>query len=429
MKGRFFSTVVWVMVLSFVLVLSIGVAASARTTITFFGWIEAFHPETWKYMTDLFEAENPDIKIESIGVSYEEAERQMVLMVAGGNAPDFAQLDTIMGFKLAAMDALEPLDEFIAPEVQDDIIPSLLDAAKFHGDFVLLPWSPTPYAFFSNIRLLEKAGYSTHPESIAEFEEMAYKVHEVAPYDEAGNRIWGLSIAGKIDIHTPYLLSPWLYNFGGNWFDEEGKSQIHDETGVELLSWLQKLARDGILGPTPVDREMARMIFARDQKVFIGEGPWQRGLWREQSGLGADFDDHWVVSLYPSMEKGEPGMGIVYEHVLGIFRQSDKKEEAARFLEFLITNDDAIKQYYEVEGMLPATNSQWAKELFQEDYAQTFYQQALAGGYVPLSPHVDMQTTLAAFFCEAYQDIIVNQADVQSTLERVSSLFNTLIEY
>lgn len=423
---------VWMLVLSFFIAAAIfntvAFASEETTKLTFFGWITSFEPKTWEYMTSKFEQANPGVKIENIGVSYEEAERQLVLLVAGGNAPDFAQLDTINGFTLAAMQALEPIGNLISKDVQSDINPSLLEAAKYNDELVFIPWAPTPYALFSNKLLLKKAGYSNPPRTIKEFEEMAYKVHEVAPVDEQGNKIWCFSIAGKKDIHIPYLLSPWLYNFGGNWFDDQGMCRINDEAGVKLLTWLQNMAKDGILGPTPVDREMARQIFAKDQMLFIGEGPWQRGLWREQSGLGEEFDNHWIVSTYPSLDDpNKPGMSIVYSHVLGIMRQSKNKELAAKFIEFLITNDDINEYYYNVSGMLPIINSQMERDIFQEEYAQTFVKQMQAGGYIPFSPYKDKQNVFAPFVCEHYQSIIVNYSDVKLTLDKLANQLNTIV--
>ena len=73
-----------------------------------------------------------------------------------------------------------------------------------------------------------------------------------------------------------------------------------------MLTWFKKLYDDTIFGPVPIDRETDRTLFMEGHAGAIGEGPWQRGIWRDRSGQGEKFDAFWMLDTYPT-RNGAPG--------------------------------------------------------------------------------------------------------------------------
>ena len=86
---------------------TLGVAAQAsaqQVTLQFANWASA-EPTTQagiEKVIKMFEAENPDIKIDSQTIAFSEMARQLVLRLRSGNPPDVAQLSGNETFVLAA---------------------------------------------------------------------------------------------------------------------------------------------------------------------------------------------------------------------------------------------------------------------------------------------------------------------------------------
>ena len=89
-----------------------GGSAAADTTITFrFNDPEA--PQM-RQALDVFEQQNPGIKVDMQRVTWADAQQQYLREAAVGTAPDVAQLAQVWPRSFSAAGALRPLDDLIA---------------------------------------------------------------------------------------------------------------------------------------------------------------------------------------------------------------------------------------------------------------------------------------------------------------------------
>src|ERR1700756_4380734 len=89
-----------------------GGAVAADTTITFrFNDPEA--PQM-RQALDVFEQQNPGIKVDMQRVTWADAQQQYLREAAVGSAPDVAQLAQVWPRSFGAAGALRPLDDLIA---------------------------------------------------------------------------------------------------------------------------------------------------------------------------------------------------------------------------------------------------------------------------------------------------------------------------
>ena len=68
--------------------------------------MEGASKETLEEMIGRFEQANPEIKVELIGIPYEQTQQQALIAVAAGNAPDVIQLAAQWAIPLAEMGLL-----------------------------------------------------------------------------------------------------------------------------------------------------------------------------------------------------------------------------------------------------------------------------------------------------------------------------------
>ena len=375
---------------------------------------------------ELVEKKYPNIKLVFQEQTYEETGVQYLLMAQSGDVPDIAYVEQIMSNELTDVDALMDLTPLISEDIIADLPTAIYDACFIEGKgLTSIFWDISPYALFTSSVLSTEAGFSGPPKTLDEFEKMVYAIAELGT-DDAGNKIWGTNIAGKSDIHIPFLLAPWLYNNGAQYFDKTGKAVINSPEAVEVITWFKKMYDDGVYGPIPIDRETNRTLFMEGDLGFIGEGPWQRGIWRDSSGLGEEFDNNWWVAPYPTAD-GTPGSSILHGSSAAIMNGAKHPEEAAKVIEMWVADPEVVLAYGELNGGIPAVKTiQDLPEVQNDTYIRAFIDGIQPGASFPFIEHPSKINELAVEFAKAYESIILNDAPIQETLDDLAEKFDEI---
>lgn len=407
-----------VAVLAFSLLLaSVCLFAAPKTDVTVFGWLTTYA----KPFSEVFKAEvekkYPEINLVFQEAIYEETGTQYLLMAQSGDAPDVAYIELIMSNELSQIDAMEDLSKWISKDIVNDLAPAAYEASLFQGKLTSIMWDISPYSLFTNSKLAKDSGFAKPPRTFQDFEKFMYSLK--GKTDSAGNKIWGTNIAGLEDIHVPFLLSPWLYNYGAQWFDAKGKAAVNSKEAVQLLSWFKKMYDAGIFGPVPIDRETNRTLFMEGHLGVIGEGPWQRGIWRERSGQGEGFDKSWMLDTYPTKD-GKPGKSIMWASSAGIMKAAKHKKEAAKVIEMWVADPAVVLAYGRLNGGIPAVKKiQNMSDVQGDPYRKVFVTAVQAGGKLPMSPYATKINEMGIVFARAFHDIMINNAPIQKTLDKV----------
>ena len=143
------------------------------------------------------------------------AEKIDVIMLAFDQLPFFAQNGQ-----------LQALDEVVDKAYLDSLYPSVKESLYYDNTLYALPRDITSWCTYVNKDVFEKAGVAIPSEdwTMEQFIEVCGKLHEKGVYGFATN--------DYTDV-----LSPWLYLYGGEYFDKE--------TNVSTLS--SKESKEGIL--------------------------------------------------------------------------------------------------------------------------------------------------------------------------------------
>src|SRR5215813_14827102 len=150
----------------FAWLLAAGVAA-ADTTITFrFNDPEA--PQM-RQALDVFEQQNPGIKVDMQRVTWADAQQQYLREAAVGAAPDVAQLAQVWPRSFGAAGALRPVDDLIAKTNigvagWDQYIARDMQQGP-DGKTYAIPFTVDTFAIVYNKDLLKQAGYDEFPKT------------------------------------------------------------------------------------------------------------------------------------------------------------------------------------------------------------------------------------------------------------------------
>ncbi|MCL6087647.1 MAG: sugar ABC transporter substrate-binding protein [Actinobacteria bacterium] len=403
-------------------------AEGEKVQVTIFGWLTSYAKPFSEKFKELVAKKYPNIELVFQESTYEDAGTQYLLKAQSGDVPDVAYCELIMANELGNVGALEDLSQFLDPKVISDLPESVYNSCLFDGKLVSIMWDISPYALFTSSSLATKAGFTKAPRTIDEFKEMALAIGKLGK-DEKGNKIWGTNLAGlENEVHIPFLFSPWLYNMGGNFFDQTtGKATINSKEAVAAVQMFKDLYDEGVFGPVPVARDVNRQVFVQGDVGMIGEGPWQRGLFRDLSGKGEAYDKEWWLDTYPTID-GSPGKSLMWSSNAAIMKGAKHPKEAAKVIEMWVSDPEVVLAYGELNGGIPAVKSiQSLQEVQNDAYRKVFVDEILAGGNLPFAPHATKITELSGLFSKAFLDIILNDAPIQETLDKLNADMDSVV--
>lgn len=307
----------------------------------------------------IFEEQNPNIKIENIPVPFGQISQQAVTMAAGGNPADIIQQEAWMPYELAGMGELENLENYAPKEYLDKVWPSTLEASRYNGELIAVPWSVTPFGFWYNKKLLKEAGIE---EPAADWNELLNHLDILKDYYE-GQNVDALEIFTAAPKYSVIHGWTWMWAFGATPL-ENGRAGIDTPEFKETLSWYRKMVNEGYTTGGWKLREF-RESFAKGELVYAFDGPYVKGI---MSSINPDLteeniNDVYGVAKFPFGERSSTAMSF---HQLAMSNKCADKEAAWKFIEFLTSSSTVIEKYILPMGaILPLkdqVNGEYASE-------------------------------------------------------------------
>ncbi len=326
-------------------------AALADTTITFrFNDPEA--PELRKAL-DVFEQQNPGIKVEMQRVSWADAQQQYLREAAVGEAPDVAQLAFVWPRSFGAAGALLPLDELIAQGKigiagWDDFMARDL-AAGPDGKTYGIPWTTDTFALLYSKELVAAAGYEKFPDSWADLRALSKAIH-----DKTGKTGWGFAAGSCGTPAIWFFLNFYWWSKGEALIDkrEDGSYfvNITPEQIAEGFDYYNQYLKDG-------DNPKSMLSIC-----LWGAPELVEGMVSGDIGIISvpDTVAHQVLTTWSERNPGKPLPFASAPHpkdvngsrtflggrMLGISANSDHVEEAWKLVQFLSLPDPTFTRYY-----------------------------------------------------------------------------------
>jgi multiple sugar transport system substrate-binding protein len=327
----------------------------AVTTVEFVNWVTAEESTRVKVegIIDSFKNDNPGIKVEAVPVGFSDILNKLTVMYNSGDTPDLAQAAGPNIPLLAEMGALASADDVFPQDFQQDLVQSAYDLTMVDGTHYGIPWAPAPVGFWYNKDLMKQAGLDPNnpPETISEFQDVVAKAREALPSDIV---IFGYDTT--VRMFGFEMTYPFLRASGATPFKGDGVNFKTPEI-KKFLQWMRTAVENKYTLPGKKIGEF-RPIAAQGRLLFMFDPSFVKGivLSINEDLTEEEFDNSWGVAPIPSDSQGNH-YTYASDHQLTVFKDSQKKDAAAKLAMYLCNSDYALKNYILDIGYIPATKS------------------------------------------------------------------------
>lgn len=387
------------LVLMLAMVLSLCAVASAgeATTLTFWHtYGDAETPILDDVIIPMFEAANPDIKVEAVRQSGD-FNQMLVTALGTGVVPDVARVDitkTSAYAKLGGIVAMDEIEGFEA--LKSAVLEGPLSTNLWNGHYYGLPLNTNCKAAVVNLESMKALGFEGAP---ATMEEFIAACKEKAP----GEYKLNVSGLGDWDMYTYF----WL--FGGKVTDEgftKASGYLDSQESVAAMKAILQMHDDGVFTIRDVDGTPDAWDGIQSQYAMFFEGPWY------------PFSDAIVPALIPTYN-GRSASVVGGENIV-IFSGSEKKDAAFRFVQFMMSEEIQLT-LLEV-GVIPTLKSCADSEAVQADPKWSVYMRQLASAQSRIP--TPQASAVEQLWTDAMTMIFMEGADVQETLTGIAAEIN-----
>ena len=314
--------------------------ASGVTTVSFWHAMDGKNAEVLtKLVSDFNAAHQGKIEVKATYAGkYDDAITKYKAAIQSKSTPDVIQIyDIGTQFMIDAKQTV-PMQSFIDRDKVDvsDLQPNITGYYSIDDKLNSMPFNTSMPVLYYNKTLFKKAGLDPEkaPQDLASIRAAAEKLSKKngGPADYG----FGAAIYG-------WLLEQFIATDGKEYCDQgngrDGKAtkvQFDSPETVQVVSWWQKLVKDGLAANTGRDTKAAQAAFKSGQVAMNLESTGQLGGYSQAAKAGG-----WELGAtnYPHVKAGETGGPIIGGASLwinGVGHKDANKEAAWQFVKFLV---------------------------------------------------------------------------------------------
>lgn len=380
------------LVMAVMMLLSVALAASAQTTLTYATFsASGAQEETLKKMVEVFEKKNPDIKIDVQLSGYNDYFTKLATQVGGGNAPDVFEMNMENYLSYMLRGACADLTGMVARENYSE---GTLAAVSSEGKLYAVPMSFSTCVLFYNKALFDQAGvaYPTDAWTWADAQAAAEKIAAL------GEDIWG--------YYQPITYNEFYKSIkgnGGSLLSDDYKAfTVNRKENVEVLDAMIKRVR-GENHVMPTAEEMAGRgdwdMFCEGKLGMIVTGIWGFATFTER----CKFD--WDIAVEPGYKTPAT---FFFANVNCVAPDTDKKEAAAKFVDAMGSDPDIVQLRLDASWELP-----------------TIADQSKLSQYLTITPPVNRAAVFQSMDFAAAPPALLEQGAVSELIGNVLSALET----
>ncbi len=380
-----------------------------EVTISYFTFSAApDHLEDLDAIIAAFEEENPNINIEPQTASYDDYFTSLQTQIAGGTAPDTFELNYENFVTYARSGAL--LDLGSAGIDAARYYPLALEGFQDGGTQYGLPATFSDVVLIYNTALFDEAGLD-YPSPDWTWDD--YLVAAEALTDADAGVYGGFQPVSFFEFYKS------LAQAGGEFFDADGNATFNSEAGVAAAEWLT--SKPGTVMPTLADiggtPDFDTNLFQSGKLAMWHNGIWQfNGL--NESGVAYDIEV-------------EPGLAQQANAVFmnGVVASADTEhaEAAAKWIEFFTSSPTTVDTRLASSWELPAVDDDAAFASYLEITPPQNRRAVIAAlDNIALPPVIERQAEMQEIVGQALERIVLDGADIQSTLDDAAAEVDAL---
>ncbi len=316
-----------------------------------------------------FQRRHPKTKVKVQMVPWTAAQEKLITAFASDNLPDVFQLGNTWIPQFQALNAIEKLDDWITKSDhihKSNYFKGIWNTNMIHGSIYGIPWYIDTRVLFYRTDVVNEAGFDGPPETWNQLYQLSKQIKEM--HEGQGNYAiylptneWSIFIIFGLQLNANLLKVNNSYgNFSSPAFERAFKFVIrfHKEA----------LAPTGLTQVSNIYQAFANKFIS----MYIS-GPWNVPEFKKW--MSGDLADKWMTAILPGPDKNTPGISLAGGSSLVISKQSDQKQAAWKFVEYLSETQTQL-DFYQLTSDLPAVKSAWEDSTLKSDpYMQAFYRQ------------------------------------------------------
>jgi multiple sugar transport system substrate-binding protein len=310
-----------------------------------------------KNMTEQFQKQNPNIKVNLTFVAYEALHDKIVAAAPAGTY-DTVLVDVIWPAEFASKKMIVDITDRFPESERSRIFDGALKTTEYQGSYYGVPWILDTKYFFYNKEMLGEAGVAPPDTWDAVVEAaLALKSRGVVEYP----LVWSWAQAEALMCDYATLLGA----YGGQFFDGGGKPAFNTGGGLQALEYMRMTLDEKLSNPASTES------LEEDVRRIISQGEAAMALnWTYMFALANDPNESQVagqieIAHTPRGPAGAPGvngsMGIA------VSNGSQNQDEAWKFIQFM-TSQKVQNQYAKLS--LPIWKSSYEEEIVVEALPQ-----------------------------------------------------------
>ncbi|MDG5815076.1 extracellular solute-binding protein [Chitinispirillales bacterium ANBcel5] len=341
---------------------------------------------------DIFEQENPHLKVEVDILDWGVAWSRLVEMAENKEGPDVVQLGTtwVPHFARAGalLDLKDKLDDFGGRESFQQTAWSTTHRYA-RDESVALPWFLDTRPLLANRKYFDEQGFSADQfstweslkESLVEFKE--------AGVTRSGNRVWPISHSGIGDWNVVHNFAPWIWSAGGSFIEAKGNqffSNIRNPATVEGIRKYISFALEGLVDPDDLQSNMIAVESKlSESRAFLSV--WTSFIFLQEhddSDLSQLDQDGVLPMVMPEGPQGQ--YSFLGGSNLSVTSFSENPEEAQQLMQFLL-RDTIVARYCSDIGTISGRASTTQKHYVRNsDHYRTLLENVKVGRSYPNTP-------------------------------------------
>ncbi len=354
-----------------------------------------------------FEREHPGVRVQVQQIPWSAAHEKLLTAHVGRSTPDVAQLGNSWIPEFAALQAVEPLDPFLANSPatpQQGFFPGIWETNVVDRVTYGLPWYVDTRVLFYRKDLLKQAGYDSMPTSWSEWRTAMERIKA-----QVGPERFAIFLPLN-EWNPPFVLAA---SAGSAILSADGTRGAFQQPAFRrAFEFYLALFRDR-LAPPINDNGIANLYqeFERGYFSMYITGPWNIGEFRRR--LPPHMQDAWATAPMPGPDGAASGLSMAGGSSLVVFRGSKHKQESWMLLEYL-ARPQVQARFYRLTGDLPARREAWSDSVLMADPAILAFSEQLQR--VAPAPRVPEWEQITRKIIERVETVVLGGANSDSAL-------------
>lgn len=307
---------------------------------------EAVHKDFWDTTIAAFEKANPDIKVKYEIFPWANRDEALQTAIAAGKGPDVVYL--IPDQLAAYQTSIAPLNDLLSEERQGDLLPNVKESVTIDGDVLGSPILTSALPLLCNAAAFAAAGVTEYPETWDDVAAMAPK------FTEKGMHAFNYPATAEESLNITFY--PLLWQAGGEVYTEDREVGFDSKAGVQALTFITDLAKEGALDPEALTSRPAL------EQTALAQGKVACTANNSVTEVAPFWGEENVKVLPPLSDKESVAYGTVGS--LSVLKGSKAQEAAAKFAEFA-GEAEVVEPYLKSSGFFSALST--TEPLYADD--------------------------------------------------------------